>query len=69
MKLLIALLLWCILFCISPVAAIVALILYPIVWALLLPLRLVGICADSALLFLRGILRLPARILGMKPAR
>ena len=67
LKLLIALLLWCILFCISPTAAVVALIAYPIVWALLLPFRLIGVCADSVLLVLRGILRLPARLLGIKP--
>ena len=53
MKLLIAILLWFLLFSLSPILAIVALILYPIVWALLLPLRLVGICADSVLLFIR----------------
>ena len=44
--------------------ALLALLLYPIVWLLLLPFRIVGIAVDGVLLLLRGIIFLPARILG-----
>lgn len=43
--------------------AILALVLYPIVWILLLPFRIVGIAVDGVLGLLRGILLLPARLL------
>jgi hypothetical protein len=38
--------------------------LYPIVWVLLLPFRLLGIAVDGVLDLLRAILSLPARLLG-----
>ena len=56
-------LLWCVLFVISWPIAILALILYPIVWVLLLPFRLVGIAVGGVLELLRAILTLPARLL------
>jgi hypothetical protein len=56
-------LLWCLLFVISWPIAIVALILYPIVWLLLLPFRLVGIAVGGVFELLRAILLLPARLL------
>lgn len=56
-------LLWCLLFVISAPVAIIALILYPVVWLLLLPFRLVGIAVDGVLSLLWAILTLPARIL------
>jgi hypothetical protein len=40
-----------------------ALVLYPIVWLLLLPFRLIGIAVDGAFAILRALLFLPARIL------
>jgi hypothetical protein len=43
--------------------AVLALVLYPIVWLLLLPLRLVGITVDAVFELLKGLLFLPARIL------
>jgi hypothetical protein len=46
--------------------ALLALILYPIVWLLLLPFRLVGIVVDAVFEFLRALLLLPARLLGAK---
>lgn len=49
--------------------AILALFLYPIVWLLLLPFRLVGITVDAVFEFLKALLYLPARILrGPQPA-
>ncbi len=43
--------------------AIVALLLYPLVWLLLLPLRLLGIAVDGILDLLSALIHLPARIL------
>ncbi len=57
-------LLWCILFVICWPLALLALILYPFVWLLLLPFRLLGIAVGSVFSFLRAILTLPARLLG-----
>lgn len=49
--------------------AVLALVLYPIVWLLLLPLRLLGIGVDAVFALLRSVLMLPARILGSAPGR
>lgn len=43
--------------------ALLALLLYPIVWLILLPLRLLGIGVDAVFELLRAILTLPARLL------
>ena len=56
-------LLWCILFVLCWPLALVALIAYPVLWVLLLPLRLVGIAVEGALGLVRGIILLPARVL------
>ena len=56
-------LLWCILLVLCWPLALLALLLYPIVWILLLPFRLVGIAVDGVFELLRAILTLPARIL------
>jgi len=56
-------LLWCILFVACWPLAILALALYPIVWLLLLPFRLVGIAVGGALELVRAIIFLPARVL------
>jgi hypothetical protein len=55
--------LWCILLVLCWPLALVALILYPIVWLLLLPFRIVGIAVGGVLELLRGVFMLPARIL------
>lgn len=57
-------LLWCILFVVCWPLAILALILYPFVWLLLLPFRLVGVAVEGVFELLRAILFLPARLLG-----
>ena len=57
-------LLWCILFVLCWPLALLALLLYPVVWLLLLPFRLVGIAVDGVFDLLRGIVRLPGRMLG-----
>jgi len=56
-------LLWCILLVISWPLALLALILYPIVWVLMIPFRLVGIAVEGVLQFIRAIILLPARVL------
>lgn len=43
--------------------ALLALVLYPIVWLLLLPFRLVGIAVDGVLHLVSAIIFLPARVL------
>ena len=47
--------------------ALLALLLYPIVWLLLLPFRLVGITVNGVFEFLRALFLLPARVLRGKP--
>jgi hypothetical protein len=56
-------LLWCILFVLCWPLALLALIVYPLVWLLLIPFRLAGIAVDGVLGLLRGILMLPVRLL------
>jgi hypothetical protein len=57
-------LLWCILFVLCWPLALLALLAYPVVWLLLLPFRLIGIAVDGVFELLRGIVMLPARLLG-----
>ena len=57
-------LLWCILLVISWPLALLALLLYPIVWLLLLPFRLIGIAVSGVLNFVAAVIMLPARLLG-----
>jgi hypothetical protein len=57
-------LLWLLLFIVCWPLALLALVLYPLVWILLLPFRLVGIVVDGVFEFLSALIRLPARALG-----
>jgi hypothetical protein len=56
-------LLWVILFVLCWPIALLALLLYPIVWLLLLPLRLLGITVTAALELFKAVIMLPARLL------
>jgi hypothetical protein len=56
-------LLWVLLLVFCWPLALLALVLYPLVWLLLLPFRLLGIAVDGVLELLRAVLFLPARIL------
>jgi hypothetical protein len=56
-------LLWLILFVICWPLAILALILYPLIWLLLLPFKLIGIAVNGVFELLRAILLLPSRLL------
>jgi len=55
--------LWIILFVMCWPLALLALVLYPLIWLLLLPFRIVGIAVDGVLELVKGIILLPARIL------
>ena len=57
-------LLWCVIFMLCWPIALLALLLFPIIWLLLLPLRLIGITVNAVFELLRAILLLPARLLG-----
>jgi hypothetical protein len=56
-------LLWCFLFVICWPLALLALVLYPFVWLLLLPFRLAGIAVTGALALVWAVVMLPARLL------
>lgn len=57
-------LLWLILLVICWPLALLALILYPIIWLLLIPFRIVGITVNAVLDLFKAIITLPARLLG-----
>lgn len=54
---------WCVLLVLCWPLAVLALLLYPLVWLLLLPFRLIGFAVNGAFEFLRAIIMLPARLL------
>jgi hypothetical protein len=64
----IAFLLWCILFILCWPLALAALILYPLVWLLLLPFRIVGVAVGAVLELIWGIVTLPVRLLTWRRA-
>jgi hypothetical protein len=56
-------LLWCVLLLLCWPLALLALVVYPFVWIILIPFRLVGIAVDGVLGLLRAIFMFPARLL------
>ena len=64
MKLLFALVVWCVLFVLCWPLALAALVAWPLLWLLSLPFRLIGVAFEALFAFLRAILFLPARLLG-----
>jgi hypothetical protein len=62
-------LLWVVLLILCWPLALLALVLYPLVWLLLLPFRLIGIGVQGVFELLRAVVMLPARILGSNPGR
>ncbi|HWY69399.1 MAG TPA: hypothetical protein VNX88_12075 [Terriglobales bacterium] len=54
--------LWCILLVLCWPLALLALLLYPLVWLLLLPFRIVGVAVDGVLKLLWAIVTLPVRL-------
>ena len=62
-------LLWCLLLVFCWPLAILAILLWPLVWLLSLPFRLIGIAVDGVFGFLRAVITLPAKVLGGGAAR
>jgi hypothetical protein len=56
-------LLWCILFVLCWPLALLALVLYPIVWLLLLPFRLLGVAIEGVLGLVWAVVTLPFRVI------
>jgi hypothetical protein len=66
MKTLLAFFALCILFALSWPLALLALLLWPVVWLLTLPFRLIGITVAAVFALLKAVLFLPARLLGQR---
>jgi len=62
------LLLWLILLVLCWPLALLALVLYPIVWLILLPFRILGFAVDGVLGFVKAVILLPSRVLRGRPA-
>jgi hypothetical protein len=60
-------LLWLLLLAVCWPLALLALVLWPVLWLLSLPLRLVGMAVEGVLELLRAVFLLPARLLGTRP--
>jgi hypothetical protein len=56
-------LLWCLLFIVSWPLALLALVLYPFIWLILLPFRIVGIAVHGVLGLVTAVLFLPVRLI------
>ena len=69
MKSLLTFIAWCILFVLCWPLALAALVLWPLIWLLLLPFRLIGLSFEALFALLRAVLFLPARILGYRDRR
>ena len=66
MRTLLALVLWCMLFVLCWPVALASLVLWPLIWLVTLPFRLIGIAFEALFAALRGLLFLPARLLGAR---
>jgi hypothetical protein len=62
-------LLWCLLLFLCWPLALLALVLYPLVWILLLPFRVLGIAVEGVLELLWAVITLPARLLRTQRAQ
>jgi hypothetical protein len=56
-------LVWCVLLVLCWPLALLALVVYPLVWVLLIPFRIVGVAVEGVLGLVRGIIMLPVRLL------
>lgn len=64
MKALLLFVAWCLLLVLAWPIALLALVLFPLVWLLALPFRLLGIAVDAVFALIKVLLFLPARLLG-----
>jgi hypothetical protein len=69
MKVLLALVLWALLFLLCWPLALLVLIAWPILWLLSIPFRIAGVVLHALFALLKALLFLPARILGFGPGR
>jgi hypothetical protein len=60
-------LLWILLLVVCWPLALLALLLYPLVWLVLLPLRLLGVVVEGVFEFVRALILFPARLLRGRP--
>jgi len=68
MKLFIGFVLWCLLLVFAPPIAVLALIVFPVLWLVSLPIRLMFVLIEAMFRLLKAVLFLPARILGGRTA-
>jgi hypothetical protein len=66
MRVFIGLILWCFLFVICWPLALVMIVLFPLIWLILLPFRIVGFTIEALFKVISTILTLPFRIIGIK---
>jgi hypothetical protein len=66
MKIFLGIVAWCLLLLLCWPIAIFVLILFPIIWLLSLPFRLLSTFVESILAFIKAVLFLPARLLGYR---
>jgi len=66
MKALILFVVWCILLVLAWPVALLALVLFPIVWLAVLPFRLIGLTFEALFAFVSAVLFLPARLFGWR---
>ena len=59
-----AFILWCILLVLCWPLALIALVLAPLIWLILLPFRILGFAVGGVLSFVRALFFLPARLVG-----
>ena len=64
MRFMLTFLLWCLLFVLCWPVAILAIVLFPLVWLIALPFRIAGLAVAGLFAFLRAVFMLPARVLG-----
>ena len=65
-KLLILFMLWCVLLVLAWPIALMVLVLAPLVWLLALPFLLLGVCVSATFALVKGLLFLPARLVGYR---
>lgn len=65
----IGLLIWLALFVLCWPLALLALVMWPLVWLLTLPFRLIGLSVEAVFALLKAVLFLPARVLGWRDTR
>ena len=61
--------LWLILLILCWPLALIALVLYPVVWLVLLPFKILGIAVEGVLGLIKAVIMLPVRVLGGRPKR